>query len=146
MKISIPTIIIATFVAFAVMIGYFVTVAMRTEVNLVRPDYYQEELKHQDYIEAIRRTEALGEQVKVVLDREKKVINILISAPFNPIQGKVKFYRPSSSKLDFEQDFITNAEGQSEVPLDRLIKGNWKITLAFEIEGKKYLKETSLNY
>lgn len=146
MKISIPTIIVSTFVAFAVMIGYFVTVAMRSEVNLVRQDYYQQELKHQDYMEAVARTEALGEQIKIVLDREKKVINILISISSNPVQGKVKFYRPSSSKMDFEQDFSTNAEGQCEIPLDRLIKGNWKMTLAFEIESKKYLKETSFNY
>jgi nitrogen fixation protein FixH len=146
MKISIPTIIITTFVVFAVMIGYFVTVAMRSEVNLVRQDYYLQELKHQDYMEAVARTEALGEQIKIVLDREKKVINVFISLPPNTIQGKAKFYRPSSAKLDFEQDFSTNAGGQCKIPLDRLIKGKWKMTLAFEIEGKKYLKETSFNY
>ncbi|SFF03011.1 FixH family protein [Thermoflexibacter ruber] len=146
MKISIPTIIISTFVAFAGMIGYFVTVAMRSEVNLVRQDYYQEELKHQEYMETVARTEALGEQVKVVLDREKKVLNIFIGLTPAPIQGKIKFYRPSSSKLDFEQDFNTNADGLCEIPLDRLIKGNWKMTLAFEVEGKKYLKQTSFNY
>jgi nitrogen fixation protein FixH len=148
MKISIPTIIVITFTSFALMMGYFVVVAVRSDVNLVSQDYYQQELKHQDYMEAILRTEAVGDDIKIQLDRDKKVFYISVSTKLQAkeVKGIANFYRPSSSKLDFKQDFNTDANGQCAIAIDQLIKGNWKMSLTFEADGKKYLKETTFTY
>jgi nitrogen fixation protein FixH len=148
MKISIPVLIIITFVAFAMMIGYFVVVAMRSEVNLVSQDYYQKELLHEDYMKTIARTDALGDKIKIILNRKQKSIDVSLLFGDKPMitKGKALFYRPSSSKLDFEQEFITDDKGFCAIPLTRLVNGNWKMGLEFEIDGKKYLKETTFNY
>ena len=54
-----PYAIIATFVLFAGFIGYMVQRAFHTDVELVSPDYYKQEIAYQKRMESVARTAAL---------------------------------------------------------------------------------------
>ncbi|MFC7666954.1 FixH family protein [Hymenobacter humi] len=75
-----PYAIVATFVLFAAYIGYMVQRAMRTNVDLVSADYYQQELAHQQRMESVARTAALPAPVQVRYEGAAQRLTVQIPA------------------------------------------------------------------
>ena len=60
-----PHAIIAWFVIFAAALGAWVTVAVRQKMDLVRADYYEEEVRYQGQVDRLNRTAALRSEVAI---------------------------------------------------------------------------------
>ena len=66
-----------SFILFAIIIITMVTIAMRTDVNLVAPDYYEEELAYQEQIDRSKNFQGLSNKPTV-----QKIDNqILVTFP-----------------------------------------------------------------
>jgi len=143
-----PYAIIATFVLFACYIGYMVQGAMRTSVDLVSADYYQQELAYQKRMESVARTAALPAPVEVRYERETQRLTLQLPAFLakQAVQGTLHFFRPSDQKLDFTLPFQPTSDlAQQELSTAKLQPGHWRLRLDFEAGSQEYFIERELD-
>ncbi|MGB5402439.1 FixH family protein [Robiginitalea sp.] len=148
MKFNWGTGIFLSFVAFIVFILYFVVLSFRdpqSNHDLVTEDYYQQELKYQQDIDASANLNKSGAQIQVTKIPEG--LSVVFPATFTPdeIKGTVSLYRPSNKQLDFKTP-IQLSERQLLIPKSRLLDGRWDIRIEWTYEGKPYLYQNKLTY
>ncbi|RAK67002.1 FixH family protein [Hymenobacter edaphi] len=141
-----PYAIIAAFVLFAGFIGYMVRQAMRSSVDLVSKDYYEQELRHQQRINAVARTAALAEQVTVRYQPAARTLVLQLPAALarQGATGQVHFFRPADQTLDFTVPLQPDAAGRQQLSTARLRPGYWRVRLDFEAGGQPYFVEQSI--
>jgi nitrogen fixation protein FixH len=143
-----PYAIIATFVLFASYIGFMVRQAMRTSIDLVSADYYQQEIAYQKRMESVARTAALPAPVQVCYEREAQRLTLKLppSLAGTPMRGTLHFFRPSNQQLDFELPFTPTGEvPQQQLNTTRLRPGYWRLHLDFTAGGQEYFVEKELS-
>ena len=117
---------------------------MNQDVSLVTDDYYQQELKYQDQIDKIERTNALSEKPTIDFDG----LGVNISFPKLLIEknvvGKIHFYRPSDPGLDFALPISLNSEGIQLISTKQLAAGYWRLKLNWMMNGKEYYNEKAI--
>ena len=143
-----PYTIIATFVLFASYIGYMVQQAMRTDVELVSPNYYQQELAYQQRMESVARTVALPAPVQISYEAAAQRLTLALPAALAAasVRGQVHFFRPSDQKLDFTLPFVpTGQPARQQLSTARLRPGHWRLRLDFKAAGQAYFIEQALS-
>ncbi len=140
----IPYLIIGTFVLFAAYIGLMVARAMRTEVELVSADYYQQELDYQQRIAAQARTAALAVPIRLVATGRRLHIKLPLALAGQPIRGEIHFFRPSDARLDFTVPLQPSADLTQLLNTSRLQPGHWRVQLDFTANGQAYFVEEAL--
>jgi nitrogen fixation protein FixH len=141
-----PRVIIGFFVFFALYIGNFVRMALKTDVDLVSKDYYQKEIVYQQHLNTIAQTKEKGAQIQLALAEAAGQLAIVFPAFFEgqPVGGTVKFFRPSDAKLDFELPLKPNEAGQQFILVGALQKGLWKVQVSSKVNGKSYFTEQTI--
>ena len=148
MKINWGTGIVITIIAFMAFILYFV-IAMSTDEafshDLVVEDYYQQELKFQDEIDASQNFANLREEI--IIDKTKEGLKIKFPNQFDSekVKGKVFLYRPSNKQLDFEIP-ISISNTYLLVPEKSLLDGRWNIKISWNYKNTDYLFKKELIY
>ncbi|MBD2767916.1 FixH family protein [Hymenobacter sp. BT664] len=142
-----PAAIIATFVLFAGYIGYMVQQAMRTSVDLVSVDYYQQELAFQQRLESVARTAALPAPVRVSYQPGARRLTLQLppSLAAQAVHGTLHFFRPSDQRLDFKLPFEpTGDSARQHLNTSRLRPGHWRLRLDFTAGRQQYFIEQEL--
>ena len=141
-----PYAIIVVFVLFAAYIGSMVYQAMQTDVNLVSADYYQQELVHQQRMDAVARTAALTTPVQVRHDAASRRLTLQLPAALagQAVQGQVHFFRPSDKALDFSLPLQPAADRRQVVNTSKMAAGLWRVQLDFKAGGQAYFIEQDL--
>ena len=132
------------YLSFVGLILTLVFLSSRQKVELVSKDYYEQELKYQNKIDAIKNINALSNAVLVTNHLGK--VNIAFSEYFSnsKIKGTIYFFRPSDSSMDYKLDINPSANGIQTIETNRLIKGLYTLQISFDFEGKEYYKEESI--
>jgi len=114
--------------------------SIRSGVDLVAPDYYAQEIRHQARIEATRRALALG--TNAVVAWQAGELNVSIAGAAGAT-GTVTFYRPAASALDRELPLTLDGDGRqtSQAPL---APGLWRIRTAWSQAGQDYYLERAI--
>jgi len=135
-----PYLIVGTFVAFAIFILYMVVMAFRSDLNMVRKDYYEQELRYTEQQQQISQAKSLGNGLQLSYQNHSFIFTIPTDFSEQNIKGSLWFYRPSDSKLDFKIDLAEKNINDS-LNLSHLQKGKWIVKVDFEYLGKHYFKE-----
>jgi hypothetical protein len=131
--------ILVAFLLFAVFIGTLVTVCVREDVSLVSKSYYQEELVHQDKIEKIKNTQALGSLPQIQFVDGQLQVDY---ADFDKVEdGSLKLLRPSDARLDQTFDLKSSIGSTRNFTLSSWDRGLYRATLQWTMGGKKYYLE-----
>ena len=146
MKINWGKGIVIAFILFMSFILYFVVTMItdpRYDNEMVVEEYYKVDAQYGTVMEQLNAGNALPEKVKISHNAE--AISIVFPSDFDAdkIQGLVTFYRPSEKKLDFEVP-IKITDSELKIPADKLAGGIWKITVAWNYSGKKYMTTEQL--
>lgn len=140
-----PYVIIGAFICFMSYIIFFVTQAMRSEVNLVSKDYYQQELVYQDHIDVMNRTAAQKQEVTVAAPAGTgQVILNIAGGTKEKVTGTISFFRPSDGTQDFEVPVNLNESGNQLLNTGKLSKGLWRVKIDYSRGGQQYYSETQL--
>ena len=139
-----PYAIIAVFVLFAGYIGFMVQQAMRTTVDLVSPNYYQQELAYQQRMESVARTAALPAPVQLRHDGATRRLTLQrpVTMAGQAIRGQLHFFRPSDQKLDFILPLQTGTQQQFNTA--RMQPGYWRVRVDFTADTQAYFLEKEL--
>lgn len=144
MKISWGTGIAVLYITFMVVV--LGTVAFSTTQNndLVTEDYYEKELEYQNQLDKMNRSNALPEQLTVVVD--KGGVKITYPSIFEPefIKGDVVFYRPSSENEDFKIPVAPDVNGIQFIETASISKGLWEVKIDWQAKGNEYYNKKLL--
>ena len=138
-----PYAIIGFFVLAIMSITVWVSFAMQNDMELVREDYYEEEVRYQQQIDRVKRTSALNEQVSLAYDAEAQMLHLRIPESGGELQaeGVIHFYRPSDASLDQRIDLALGPDGTQAISVEGLKGGFWKVNVSWARDGKEYFTE-----
>lgn len=132
--------IILSFVLFATFILTIIYKMMNQRVDLVKEDYYVEELNYQKQIDRI--SNAKNVQSATVLKYSAETNEIVITLPESVKKGDVMFFRPSDKSLDFKKSF--KETHTLSIPTSTMAKGRWKVQVFWSDGQSEYYKEEEI--
>lgn len=132
--------IVLSFVLFATFILTIIYKMMNQRVDLVKEDYYVEELNYQKQIDRI--SNAKNVQSATVLKYSAETNEIVITLPESVKKGDVMFFRPSDKSLDFKKSF--NETNTLSIPTTTMAKGRWKVQVFWSDGQSEYYKEEEI--
>lgn len=141
LKISWGTGIVIVFIVFMSVTILTVVYMMNQDVNLVADDYYDQEIRYQEQIDRIKRTNKLDEKNIIIYD--KKIVRVIIPNVFlnKNYTGEIHFYRPSDAKRDIKIPLQTDSLGMQVIPVSRLEKGLWTVKVNWIKDEDEYFAE-----
>lgn len=141
-----PIGITAFLVVFAVCVGSFIAFAVRQQNDLVRPDYYEEEIRYQTQMNRIERTRAMGTSATVASDPAARELTVQIPVPHlgTLSAGTVQLYRPSDAGRDRVVKLAPAVDGRQVVALSDLEPGLWRARVRWTSGGLEYSMDDSL--
>ena len=134
-----PASIIGFFVLAILFLVTFVAWAMRQSEDLVAADYYEREVRYQQQLDSMNRSQNFAAQVLVTFDPARQAVIIrLPKEQREGANGKVHLYRPSNAQLDREMPLALDGEGIQKVDAKNLEGGLWKVRVKWTAGGKEY--------
>ena len=133
-----PYAIVLYFVVFITGMAAWIGFAVRNDHQLVRKDYYEQELKYQNELESFGRAAAGA----VVVAYEPKTHLVTIQLP-SDAAGTIYFYRPSDLKLD-RQVPLSTREGIQQINVGEFDPGLWKVRLTWTANGAEFRHDEKL--
>ena len=128
------------YLAFVALIVTLVVLCFGQKVELETKDYYAQEIKFQDKIDAISNEKNLATTITHQLQGTQIILNADSSLLSKGLEGTINFYRPSDSSKDvnLKMNFANN---QQIINTSTLIHGVYKMQLSWLSNGTKYFKE-----
>lgn len=134
-----PVAIISFFILAVLFLGTFAIWALRQREELVAPNYYEKEIRYQQQLDVMNRSQAVAAQVVVTYEPSANRIVITLPAAQAPgATGKIHLYRPSDSSLDREFPLAPDAAGAQQLDAAKLQPGLWKVRVQWTAAGQEY--------
>ena len=140
--------LISITVFFVLLIGAivsFILFANRHREELVRPDYYAEEMRFQLQLDRLNRTQPIRDRIAISFDPGERAVRIAlpVGTDLPSVVGEIHLYRPSNSRLDRKMRLTLDAHGIQRINAAGLRPGLWKVRVQWTVEGREYfLDET----
>lgn len=129
------------YIGFALFIVYFVTRSVQQKIDLVVPNYYEQELKYQDRLESTNRNNSLSTPLSINIEENDIVLSYPTEFSNQEITGNILIFRPSDNSSDRNYPVDTKAGLVQRIPLDDLSKGMYRVKVDFESSGRHYYTE-----
>ena len=129
------------YVGFILLIISMVALTMREKVDLVSKDYYEQELKYQDKIDKVNRTNALKRSLTWKIKTDSLILEVAEQFKAEKINGSIFLFRPSDAALDKTIPVEMNSSGMQVISTDQLKKGIYKMQVSWEAKGEEYYNE-----
>jgi hypothetical protein len=137
--------LLLTFIAFACGMGYLIYRSVNTNFELVDKDYYKNELRYQEVIDATNSANALSSQVILEQTPDGHVILQLPEEMKNKnIDGTVFFYCAYDAAKDKNFELRTSSDGIQLFDANTIHPGNYTVRVSWSSDGKKYFTERRL--
>ena len=114
---------------------------MNQDVDLVTDNYYDKEVKYQQQIDTEKRTNALGEDIRVNILNKTLVVTFPDSSN---VDGELYFYRPSDFKKDFKIPIKIDHKREQAINISKIEKGYWKLKVSWNMNNDEYYSEKSI--
>jgi len=144
MKISWGWKIAGLYAGFVVLISVLVFKSMHQHFDLTDKDYYAEEIKYQEVIDAGKNQSALTAPVTVFTSGQQVVLNFPEEFRRQAISGSVHFYAPVSAAWDKRFTIGAN-NGVYAIDANQLHKTRYEIKISWQANGKHYYQESAIN-
>ena len=133
-----PTGLVVVLGLFATGVFSFGVFAVRHSQDLVSPDYYDREIRHQEHMDQVTRTDAASSAASVAITGSPTVLALAL--PPGAV-GRVELYRPANAQWDRVVPLALDPEGRQRVELSDLQSGLWRIRVVWKAGGLDYFRE-----
>lgn len=131
------------YLSFATMIGVMVYKSVTQSVDLVAPNYYEQELKYQDKIDGINNLKA--ESKAIIITQGENSISFNFLKEMGVPKGHILFFKPDNAASDIETEIKTDNEGVQTIETKDLTKGTYLVKIDWKIGDKKFFKEERIS-
>lgn len=140
-----PVAIITFFILAVLFLGTFVFWALRQREDLVTANYYEKEIRYQQQLDTLNRSQAVAAQVVVTYEPiANQIVITLPAAQAQGATGKIHLYRPSDASLDRELPLALDAAGTQQLDATKLQPGLWKVRVHWTTAGQEYFIDQSV--
>jgi hypothetical protein len=132
--------IVVLYLSFVALIVTLVIMSFSQKVDLVSDDYYAQEMKFQDKIDAINNEKSLAGSIHHSINGNEITLIADSSLLSDDFEGTIHFFRPSDSSKDIQlkMNFVNNTQ---TIESKKLIHGAYKLLLSWTSNQKQYFKE-----
>lgn len=128
---------------FVAIIVTLVVGSMHQSFDLVSPDYYSQEIKYQQVIDAGKNQAALSSPVSVHADQQNVVIQFPAEFLGKEVTGDIDFYSPVSASLDKHVP-IQVSNNAMVIARNTLHTTSYNVKISWRADGKAYYQQTDL--
>ena len=141
-----PYSIIGVYLVFVSALGAYITFALSNDVELVSADYYQRELEYESQMDRIKRTQALGDRVRISSTDHGRtlLLTLPVKQGTKKPQGEIHFYSPLDADEDRRIPLDLNANGTQTLATHHLRKGLWRVKLSWAVDTNEFHHEQTL--
>ena len=138
-----PAGIITVFALFVCGTIGLVVLASTNRVELVSPDYYEQELRYQQRLDGLNRTHRLAPEAKISFDAGRKAITVALPAQHarQQARGQVTLLRPSAAGLDRRIPLALEADGIQRLDASSLPQGRWNVRVEWRVGDEDFCLE-----
>ncbi|SMO45652.1 FixH family protein [Solitalea koreensis] len=135
------------YISFVLFMAGLVYLAMQQKIELIAPDYYVQELKFQQRIDANRNANALKQAIDITTERRSIVLSFPKEFNQENTKGIAYLFRASDASKDLKLPIQINTEGKQVIASPKLVKGMYNLQLSWRSAGKEYFitKDVFLN-
>lgn len=132
--------IFATLLVFACGLAGFAVTAVRQNMDLVRDDYYESDLRYQSQIDRLNRTARLAEETAIEFHAAARTIELRLPSGHGARQpsGSIQIYRPSDAALDRQVEFAPDTTGAQRIDAREMVSGLWKLKITWQVGGEEF--------
>ncbi|MBK9174923.1 MAG: FixH family protein [Flavobacteriales bacterium] len=125
-------------VAFAAMMAAFGIASARRTESLVTEEYYAEELRYQQRIDAQSRANALSAPVAIALADDRVQLRFPPELAGTRITGSLHLLRPNDVRADRKLEVIADSTGSFVSEPLQLWPGRYDASLEWTVDGAAY--------
>ncbi|AZQ60845.1 hypothetical protein EI427_01040 [Flammeovirga pectinis] len=144
MKINWGWAVVITFCIFGVTMISLVVKMFQVPVNMVSKEYYSEEQLYEVKLKQKQNVKELSALPVLALNKEDGMVDVILPPELNKVEGSIRFFRPSDSRLDFNVKLALSNENEQKIDVSRIVRGRWILQLSFAEGDKKYFYEKPL--
>ena len=134
--------IVLVFIVFAGFIGTMVYWMTRERIDLVRDDYYQDEIAYQQQIDRVRRT--VTNETNMAMSYQPHQQQVSFVLPDSLQKATITFYRPANRQADFNVAITSPHPVRKTVSTAALAKGYWRVQMVWSDGRQDYYQENDL--
>jgi hypothetical protein len=139
-----PLGLVVTFVLFFCGMATVVFIAATHREDLVSDNYYEQELKYQNQIDASARAQKSGAAIACDSAETAVVIRLPAAQMAQNLSGTIEFYRPSAPGLDRELPLTPRADGTQTLDVSKFAAGLWRVRVKWVAAGENYFLERKI--
>jgi len=133
------------FISFIMVMVIIMITDEKYDHQMVTDSYYEKGMVYQEEIDAETNTKSLSSDLMI----QKTELGWLLVFPQeinqSLVNGSIEMYRPSNEKLDFSMPLQLQGN-QMLIPKEKLIEGQWKISVYWKMGNKPFLYKKELTY
>jgi hypothetical protein len=129
------------FLVFVGMMSYLVYRCIKTNYDLVSPEYYKEELSYQQVIDGASRANQLGDKIHISQNGHEVVLQFPGEVQHTVVKGTAWFYYAPDAKRDRQIALNPNAAGQQTINSSQFVPGSYTVKIKWESKGQQYYTE-----
>jgi hypothetical protein len=137
--IAIPVTIVVVFTTVLIL-----SMADKRKTELVTDDYYAKEIQFQDQLDRVKNALVFETDLSWVREGDFWVLGLKGDFESNPLEGVLKLYRPSDSKLDFELPIVLDSNYTQKVAHSKFVKGKYQLQVQWTVDGKECYLEKNI--
>ena len=144
MKINWGYAILIFFICYISLLIFTVMKSLTIDHSLVADDYYQHDITYQKKYDAISNRKFLKSDLDIRYNTGEKELNLDFGKEDVSVTGKVVFYRASSKRDDFGDEFRLINDRLYKLKTNQLRPGKWKVKVEWRDEEREYYKEEEI--
>lgn len=144
MKFNWGTGIAAVYITFALAMIGFVIKSSQHDVNLVKKNYYDDDINYQTHYDKVKNARSLTKDLNIDLITEGADIALKFPSETPNPTGTVTFFRPSKTGVDQTLDIKVNEQNEMIIPASAFQSGLWKVQVDWQANGKPFYKEQNI--
>lgn len=133
------------YTSFVVFMLFMVWCTNLMKTELVTEDYYGKELKFQEQLDKMKRSNVLSQPVNWTVQNNSVKLNFPADVKGRDIKAKVLFYRPDNSKRDFNIACTADTNGVCVINSEKFHHGAYKMEVDWSAGKETYYTEGVIN-
>src|SRR5215472_4734283 len=115
--------ILLVFIVFATGIFYLVYRSMHVNYELVSKEYYKDEIRYQDIIDASKRANGLSKKIQISQTSNVIAVQLPDEMKNEKVTGIMWFYCAADEKKDRRIDIQLDQHAAQQIPKEKILPG-----------------------